>query len=158
MGTQNIQVYFSGKMQDLQETCLQQVEHPWTSQMTPCLFATELTHIVCRKRTQATLTDEPVLHTTFHGGSGSSKSFQLHLCPGKGVWPSVPSSYITLQGDLCQAEGPSQGDLGSGCQLQAPLQSSCLTELPRDLPSHWVPCSAIALPHHVIYHELCFKI
>lgn len=104
------------------------------------------------------LIDEPGLHIAFHGDSGSSKSFQLHLCPGKSVWPSLPSSYITLQAVLCQAEGPSQDDLGNGCQLQAPLQSSCLMELPRDLPSYWVPCSAIALPHHVIYHELYFEI
>lgn len=95
------------------------VGDPWTSQLAPCVFATERTHTVCRKRQWMTFSDKPGLHTTFHDDSGSNS-----LGPGKGVWPSVPSSHIVLQVVLCQAEGPSQGNFGSCRQLQAVLQSS----------------------------------
>lgn len=48
-----IQVCFSGKTQDLQESCLQPhhwLEDHWTSQVVPGLCTTELTHTTCRKK------------------------------------------------------------------------------------------------------------
>jgi len=100
------------------------VGDPWTSQIALGVFATELTNAVCRKIKRVKFSDKPGLHTTFHGGCGSSNSLGLCMWSGKGVWPPVCSSHIVLQDVLCQAEGPSQGELCNCCRLQALLQRS----------------------------------
>lgn len=88
MGIWEIQVCFSGKMQDLRGSCLQLchwVEDHWTSQVVPGLCTTELTHTTCRRKKKNRWPQQlsRYVHIIFSGGS--SKIMTLNMCPGKGV-------------------------------------------------------------------------